>query len=93
MSEENTTTTETTPAPQENPNAAKGFPKAALAVLPFAPAPISGKDAWIGWTRIAGYTAISYWAWSKKQRTLAYAFMGATALSAATSLSAKAWNG
>lgn len=76
-----------------NPNAPKGFSKVTLGLLPFSPAPLTGNDAWIGYTRLALYTLGGSYALSKKRKTLGYAMLGAAGLSLATSLSSKAWNG
>lgn len=79
-----------TPAPQSRENPVG---RIALGVLPFSPAPFTGKHSWIAYARLGAYSLGAVAAFRGNQKTLGYALLGATALSAATSLSAKAWNG
>ena len=82
---QNSPTTAPVPAVPGNP-----FAKMALGLLPFTPLPLSGPDAWMGYTRMSVYALAAYLAWSKSRR-LSYLLMGAGGLSAATSLAHGSW--
>jgi hypothetical protein len=64
--------------------------KIVLGLLPFTPVPFSGSDSLLAFGRIAGYSAIAYFTFTK-MKNISYGFMGAAALSLATSLSAGLW--
>ena len=66
--------------------------KFALSLIPFTPVPFTGENAWMSYVRLGGYLSLSYATWGR-MRKLSYAFMGAAAVSAATSFAANAWNG
>lgn len=62
----------------------------ALGLLPTTPVQFSGKDAFLAWGRLVGYSALAYFTFNK-MRPASYVFMGAAGLSLATSLSAGLW--
>lgn len=65
--------------------------KILLSIVPLTPAPITGKDAWIGWGRIVVYGGLAM-ASFKRSKPLSYGFMVATGVSLMTSMSAEALN-
>ena len=84
------------PFPQA-PNPAIVLPSAGtvgrivLGFVPFTPVEFFGKDAWIAWTRVAGFSLLAYLTYNK-MRPLSYGAMGAVGVSLATSLMGKAWH-
>ena len=82
---QNTQVNAPVPAVSGNPIA-----KMALGLLPFTPLPLTGADAWMGYTRIGLYAVGAYMAWGKS-RKLAYLMMGAGGISVATSLAHGSW--
>jgi hypothetical protein len=66
------------------------FAKMALGIFPLSPLPLTGPDAWQGYTRVAIYSVGAYMAWSKSRR-LSYFLMGAGGISLAASMTSGAW--
>lgn len=104
MPESNTNNTTETATQQdfatksEKPNNVVEFPNSkpkrynlALGVLPVTPVSFQGKDALVAYGRVLGYGTLAYLTF-KKNKNLSYIFMGATALSLATSLAGQSWN-
>lgn len=65
--------------------------KILLSIVPLTPAPITGKDAWIGWSRLAVYGGLAAMTF-KRSRPLSYGFMAATGVSLMTSMGSEALN-
>lgn len=65
--------------------------KVLLSIVPLTPAPITGPDAWIGWSRLVVYGSLSFMS-RKRSKALSYGFAGATAVSLMTSMGAEAIN-
>ncbi len=65
--------------------------KILLSIVPLTPAPITGKDAWIGWGRLVVYGGLAM-ASFKRSRVLSYGLMAATGVSLMTSMGAEALN-
>lgn len=63
----------------------------ALGMLPFSPVSFTGPDALIAWGRLAGYSAIAYYTFSKR-RPLSYIAMSCAGLSLASSLTTGFFN-
>jgi hypothetical protein len=53
--------------------------------IPFTAVSFSGSDSLIAFGRLAGYSLLAYWTWSK-MRPVSYGFMSAAGVSLATSL-------
>lgn len=82
---------ETTPSVPETPVTPSDSNRIALALFPFTPVPLTGKDALMGWGRLALYGSIAYMTW-KPARKISYGFAGAAIVSAITSISGNAWS-
>jgi len=65
--------------------------KILLSIVPLTPAPITGKDAWIGWGRLVVYGGLAAMS-HKRSKPLSYGFMAATGISLMTSMGAEALN-
>lgn len=64
--------------------------KLLLSIVPLTPAPITGPDAWIGWSRLVVYGGLSAAAW-KRSRSLSVGLMVATGVSLMTSMAGEAY--
>jgi hypothetical protein len=64
--------------------------KLLLSIVPLTPAPITGPDAWIGWSRLVVYGGLAAASW-KRSRTLSIGFMTATGISLMTSMAGEAY--
>jgi hypothetical protein len=65
--------------------------KVLLSIVPLTPAPITGPDAWIGWSRLVIYGGLAAASW-KRSRPLSIGFMAATGVSLMTSMAGEAYS-
>lgn len=86
-----TPTTATNPPPAPNPAKRSTGDRAALALFPLTPVPLTGDGAAYGWGRIAAYGAAAYLL--RHRKPLLYVFGAAAGVSLVTSLTGSAWNG
>ena len=64
--------------------------KVLLSIVPLTPAPITGPDAWIGWSRLVAYGSLAALSFNKT-RKMSYVFMAATGVSLMTSMAGEAY--
>lgn len=64
--------------------------KVLLSIVPLTPAPITGPDAWIGWSRLAVYGTLAATTF-KRSKPLSCGFMAATGLSLMSSMAGEAY--
>lgn len=81
---------ELTVLPNILPKRMKAAPRILLGLVPFTPVEFIGKDAWLAYSRIAGYGVLAYFTYNK-MRPLSYIFMASAGTALISSLTAGYW--